>query len=64
MWIAGDQTTCWIAGNGNRSNAATWTAGVPNCPTATAIIAADWNADGFVSRDDYDAFASAFESGC
>lgn len=36
---AAAQDTYWIAGSGNWNNAAKWTTGVPNSPTANAIIA-------------------------
>ncbi|NUQ51326.1 MAG: hypothetical protein HUU19_01360 [Phycisphaerales bacterium] len=36
---AAGQTSSWIAGDGNWNNPAKWSAGVPNSPAATAIIA-------------------------
>ncbi|MFO0835196.1 MAG: GC-type dockerin domain-anchored protein [Phycisphaerales bacterium] len=36
---AAAQTSSWIAGDGNWSNPVKWSAGVPNSPAATAIIA-------------------------
>ncbi|MCC6969801.1 MAG: hypothetical protein IT434_06215 [Phycisphaerales bacterium] len=36
---AAAQTSSWIAGDGNWNNPAKWSAGVPNSPSATAIIA-------------------------